>query len=121
MLSYLRFLFVGTVLFILLGIFNDQRSEHTMERSEPAGLEQALVQSVFPPFDPVQASPKVFSTQSYPGGNLESIRFGQEAHRSRLANSTFQEARRIRGDIYPDLLRKTGQSIHKNSRTEIPS
>ena len=121
MLSYLRFLFVGTVLLVLLGLFNDQRSEHIMDRSEPVGLVQALDQSGFPPHDPVQASPRVFSTQSYPGGNLECIRFVQEAHRSRLSNSTFQEARRISEDISPDLLRRTGQFIHKNSRAEIPS
>ena len=121
MLSYLRFLFVGTVLLVLLGLFNDQRSEHTLERTKPAGLEQALVQYGFPPLDPVQASPQVFSTQSYPGGNLECIRLSQEDYRSRRANSAFQEARRISGDISPDLLRRTGQFIHMNSRTEIPS
>jgi hypothetical protein len=121
MLSYLRLLFVGTVLLVLLGIFNDQRSEHTIERSEPSGLEQDLVQSGFPPFDPVQTSPQVFSTQSYPGGNLECIRLSQETYRSRLSLSTFQEARRISGDISPDLLRRTGQFNHKYSRTEIPS
>lgn len=121
MKSYLRFLFVGAVLLVLLGLFNSQRNEDTVDRSEPTVLELALRQNGFLPLDPVQSSTQVFSSQNYPDGSLEFIRLSQETHLSKLANEKLLEARWIIGEISPDLLQRTGHFIHKNSGSEIPS
>lgn len=121
MKSYLRFLFVGIVLLVLLGLFDKQQSDHDVDRSEPAGLEQSLLPSGFLPLDPVNTVPQLFSSQSYPGGGLEGIWLKQEAYLSRLANNKFQKARWISGEISPDLLQRTGQFIHNNSGAVIPS
>jgi hypothetical protein len=121
MKSYFRFLFVGAVLLVLLGLFNSQRNDDSVARFEPTVLELALLQNGFLPLDPVQSSPQVFSSQNYPEGSLEFIRLNQETHLSKLAKEKLLEARRIIGEISPDLLHRTGHFIHKNSGSGIPS
>lgn len=120
MKNYLRLLFVGTVLLVVLGIYNEQHSMHA-HLSDPNGMEQAIVQYGYLSLDPNCTTPQVNLAQCCPGNKLVHIRKGRECHRSRLSKNEFQAANRISKDISPCLLQKTGQFIYKHSGTEIPS
>lgn len=109
------------VLLVLLGLYNSQQSEHTVDCCEPEDLEQAFLASGLLPLEPALTSPQVFSNSRYPGRYLEHMRLCQETLLSKLANDKFEEARWINGEISPDLLQRTGQFIHSNSGVEIPS
>ena len=121
MKSYLRLLFVGTVLLIVLGLFNDQRSKPDDQQSETGGLEQTEVQSALLPLDPFQTTSLLSSSQNYPRGFRNYMRHSQETRLSRLSKNELQVARRIIGEISPNLLHRTGHFIYCHSGAEIPS
>jgi len=119
--SYLRLLFVGSVFLVLLGLFNEPGSDRDFEGSESDGLEQTAVQSALLPLDPIHDISRLSSTPYHPEGKPEHIRRSQETHRSRLLTSEIQICKRIRGEISPDLLQRTGYFIVFHSGSEIPS
>ncbi|TFH27748.1 MAG: hypothetical protein E4H10_02775 [Bacteroidia bacterium] len=121
MKSYLRLLFVGSVLLVLLGLFNNQRSDQTADRSEPAELEQTAVHSGFLPLENFHITPQSLSSQNYNEGLLENMRLHQETHRSRISKNEFLVARQISRDISPGLLQRPGHFIYCHSGAEVPS
>jgi len=121
MKSYLRLFFVASVLLLVLGLFNDQPSKPAADRSETAKLEQVAVLSGNLPFDPVHAASRIFSKPYHPIDYLAYMRLSQESHQSRLLTNEIQVSKRIRGEISPDLLQRTGYFIYVNSGSEIPS
>ena len=121
MKSYLRLLLVASVLLLVLGLFNDQHSKPVVDRSEAANLEQVTVLLGTLPIDPVHAAPRILSKAYHPVGLLAYMRLSQESHQSRLLTNEIQVSKRIRGEISPDLLQRTGYFIYVNSGSEIPS
>jgi hypothetical protein len=121
MKSYLRLLLVASMLLLVLGLFNDQRSETVMDSTETLRLEQVAVISGKLPFNPVHASPQIISKTHLPRGFLENLRLGHETHQSRLLSCKIQVFKRIGREISPDLLQRTGYFIYIHSGSEIPS
>jgi len=119
--SYLRLLFVASLLLVVLGLFNDQRSTPAADRSEVAELEQVASLLGNLPYDPDNTAPRIFSKPYHPKGCPENMRLNQETHQSRLLTSEIQICKRIWGEISPDLHQRTGYFIFVHSGSEIPS
>jgi len=119
--TYLRLLFLASVALLVLGLLNGQPSKTAVEISEVDKLEQVAVHSGKLPYDPVHASHRILSKPYLRHGFLENMRLGQETHQSRLLTSEIQVSKRIRGEISPELLQRTGYFIYIHSGSEIPS
>lgn len=121
MKNFLRILFLGAVLFIVLGLFNAQSSERDAPASESPGVEQCNLQFAILPADPFKITPSPVPSPEQPGMNPGQKRMDREVQLNRLAGIRMQLATRIMEDISPVLLQRSGHLIQGIPRTEIPS
>ncbi len=121
MKSYLRLLFVGSVLLIVLGFYNEQNRNMEIHDSASAGIEQTLIKSALLPYEPVPSAPILSSVHCPSDGKLVFFRYKLETYLSRQSDRRIQIAKRVVNDISPDLLFRTGGFIYSQSKTEVPS
>lgn len=121
MKNFLRILFLGAVLLVVLGLFKSQSSDREEPVSESPGLEQCSLQSAILPAEPFKVAPSLIPSPIQPGGDPEQKWLGREVQLTRLAGIRIQNARRIMEDISPGLLHRMGHLIHSFPRTKIPS
>ncbi len=121
MKNFLRILFLGAVLLVVLGLYNAQSSERDTPVSESRGVEQCNLQFAILPADLFKIGPSPVPSPEKPGGDPEQKWMDREVQLNRLAGIRFQLARRIMEDISPVLLQRAGHLIQGTPRTEIPS
>jgi len=119
---FLRLLFIGSVLFVLLGLFSDTQNHSDPGISDPDGIEQVAQQAGIlshPQKLPFHISflPEALTS----GQSLTDIRKFKEEHSSNLLRSQLVRSDCIYEDIKCDLLHRKGLLLHHPSRKEIGS
>jgi hypothetical protein len=121
MFNYLRLLFVGSVLLIVLGLYNAQNSRTEANSLALDGVEQTSKNSAHLPFDLLAGRFIQSPCNNPPQGNPAFLRKIQEFDLSRQSNRRIQMARKIVDDIRPELLFRTGSFIYCQSPLDLPS
>lgn len=121
MKNFLRILFLGAVLLIVLGLFNAQSRDRDEAVAESSGLEQCQLQSAILPAEPFKITPSLVPSPDQPCRNPEQRWPDRETQLNRLTGIRYHNARQILAEIAPDLLLRRGHLIHGYPRTGIPS
>ena len=119
--SYLRLLFVGSLLLVALALSRQDGSIPDQPIPVPEGLELTAIQTPGLPSDPVFAALYSTADRNRSGGSLVYTRLRQEDHQARLSANLLRRNRRILEDISPTLVFRTGSLIYCPSRSEIPT
>jgi len=121
MLNYLRLLFVGSVLLIVLGLYHGQNSRQEVNILAVNDVEQTSKDSAHLPFDPLPGRFTQSPCNNPPLGNPAYLRQIQETDLSRQNNHRIQMARKIVDDIRPELLFRTGRFIYCQAPIDLPA
>jgi hypothetical protein len=121
MFNYLRLLFVGSVLLIVLGLYNGQNSRAEINNIAANGIEQTSKDPAHLPFDPLPGRYIQSPCNTPPQGSPAFLRQIQQTDLSRQSNRRIQMARKIVDDIRPELLFRTGRFIYSQSPLDLPS
>lgn len=122
MKHFLRLLFIGSVLFVLLGLFQQSQDERDAARLATSGLEQVIPASGILAQQQDLPSPESFSTDSPPPGfALKAHCNSQKSFHSRHSKQALLRSQSIYKEIKPDLLLRTGVRLYNSSREEIQS
>ena len=121
MKSYLRLLFVGSVLLVVLGLYNKQNQDTTPASSEAIGTVHAPLIAALPSYEPLPPALTHSSVPDPSEGKLKHQWLRKEQDLTRQFDLSFQLASKIIREISPDLLFRKGGFIQSLSKKEIPS
>lgn len=122
MKHFLRLLFIGSVLFVLLGLFQQSQDDMDSGRLAASGLEQIFPDSGILTQQQDLPSPVPFSTDSPPPGfTLKAHCNSQKSFHSLHSKQELQLYKLIFEDMKPDLFFRTGFYLNISSRNNIRS
>jgi len=122
MKHFLRLLFVGAVLFVLLGLFRHTQDQAPSGDLAKAGVEQVLNQSGILSHQQEIPSPGSFSPDSFtPDQAKNDFRYLREKVFSKQSMIRLEQSNYIFGEIKYELLQRTGRHLLLSSRKEILS
>lgn len=122
MKHFLRLLFIGSVLFVLLGLFRQSQDDANSGRLAACGLEQIVPASgILAPTQDLP-SPVSFSTDSpLPGFTLKAHCNSQKSFHSLHSKQELLRSQCIYKDIKPDLQLRTGLRLYNSTREDMQS
>ena len=118
---YFRLLFVGSILFVLLGIFSDRSDNILVQTSDSEEIEHVEFQAGILPDHPQRLSSETSS--AIPGeqaGDLFGIRRHQEVQFTKNIMQQFGMYSAIYLNNKPVIICITGHFLHLDAGTEVP-